>query len=85
MICSLPSPTCTGSSDPYVKLKCGHFKYRSAVVHRSLNPEWNETFSFRTSDLSTPLVARVFDHDFGSLDDYMGGQSLNLQAYTTSE
>ncbi|XP_064390828.1 multiple C2 and transmembrane domain-containing protein 1-like [Halichondria panicea] len=75
----------TGSSDPYVKLKCGHFKYRSAVVHRSLNPEWNETFSFRTSDLSTPLVARVFDHDFGSLDDYMGGQSLNLQAYTTSE
>ena len=75
----------TGSSDPYVKIKCGRFKYRSAVVHRCLNPEWNETFSFRTSDLSTPLVARVFDHDFGSLDDYMGGQSVNLEAYTTSE
>lgn len=76
---------CAGSSDPYVKIKCGRFKYRSAVVHRNLNPEWNETFSFRTSNLSTPLVARVFDHDFGSLDDFMGGQSVDLEAYAHSE
>ena len=77
--------TLTGSSDPYVKFKCGRFKYRSSVVHRNLNPEWNETFSFRTSNLKVPLEARVFDHDFGSLDDFMGGQSLDLAAYTSSE
>ena len=74
-----------GSSDPYVKFKCPPFKYRSAVVHRNLNPEWKEHFSFRTRDLSKLLVVHVYDHDYGSLDDFMGGQTIDLTSYVIGE
>ena len=75
-----------GSSDPYVKFRCGRFKYRSAVIHRNLNPEWNESFTFKTTDLShAPLTIRVYDYDFGSLDDFMGRTSVNLSPYSDGE
>ena len=74
-----------GSSDPYVKFKCGRFKYRSAVIHRNLNPEWNESFSFKSSTLDVPLRVRVYDHDYGSLDDYMGGQVVDLTSFANEE
>lgn len=75
----------TGSSDPYVKFKCGRFRYRSSIVHRNLNPEWNESFEFKTFDLSKPLRVKVYDHDFGSLDDYMGGSHIDLSTYLRGE
>ena len=75
----------TGSSDPYVKFKCGRFKYRSAVIHRNLNPEWNESFSFKSNSLDIPLRVRVYDHDYGSLDDYMGGQTVDLASFANEE
>lgn len=78
----LPTP---GTSDPYVKFKCPPFKYRSAVIHRNLNPEWKEHFSFRTQSLYTSMRVRVFDHDYGSLDDYMGGQTVDLYSYALEE
>jgi Ca2+-dependent lipid-binding protein len=75
----------TGTSDPYVKFKCGQFKYRSMVVNRNLNPEWNEAFSFITSQLSAPLEVKVYDHDFGSIDDYMGGAIVSLDYHAHGE
>jgi hypothetical protein len=75
----------TGTSDPYVKFKCGLFKYRSMVVNRSLNPEWNEAFSFITRQLSAPLEVKVYDHDFGSIDDYMGGATVSLDCHAHGE
>lgn len=68
-----------------MKFKCGRFKYRSAVIHRNLDPEWNESFSFKSSRLDIPLRVRVYDHDYGSLDDFMGGQSVDLSAYANGE
>ena len=74
-----PSPPLpTGSSDPYVKFKHVHFKYRSAFISQNLNPQWNEIFSFKTTDLNKPLQIKVFDHDYGSKDDFMGAASVNL-------
>ena len=81
-ITSLPfspsPPLSTGSSDPYVKFKHEHFKYRSAFINQNLNPQWNEIFSFKTTDLIKPLQIKVFDHDYGSKDDFMGAASVNL-------
>ena len=74
-----------GTSDPYVKFKCGGFKYRSTVVNRNLNPEWNEAFSFITNTLSTQLEVKVYDHDFGSIDDYMGGATVSLDSQPHGE
>lgn len=74
-----------GTSDPYVKFKCPPFKYRSAIIQRNLNPIWNEHFSFRIQDLKGTMLVRVYDHDYGSLDDYMGGQTVDLLAYSNGE
>lgn len=74
-----------GTSDPYVKFKCPPFKYRSRIIHRNLNPEWNENFSFRTSTLKKSMQIKVYDHDYGSLDDFMGGQTVDLASYADGE
>lgn len=80
---SFPPP---GSSDPYVKFKVGHIKlHRSSVVHRNLNPVWNESFDFQLSDLCTPLRIKVYDYDYSLMDDYMGGASLNLEDYADGQ
>ena len=78
---ALPLPLPTGSSDPYVKFKHKHFKYRSAFINQYLNPQWNEIVSFKTTDLASPLQMQVFDHDYGSADDFMGAASVNLDEF----
>jgi Ca2+-dependent lipid-binding protein len=37
---------CAGKSDPYCKLRVGRKKKLSKVKSKTLNPRWNETFSF---------------------------------------
>ena len=81
----LPFPLPTGSSDPYVKFKQEHFKYKSAVINQNLNPQWNEIISFKTTDLSSPLHMQVFDHDYGSADDFMGAASVNLDEFADGQ
>lgn len=54
-------------------------------MNRNLNPEWNEGFSFTTSSLHQPLEVNVYDHDYGSLDDYMGGGTVSLESYTRGQ
>ena len=77
--------TSAGTSDPYVKFKCPPFKYRSSIINRNLNPEWNEHFSFQVNKLETSLLIRVYDHDYGTFDDFMGGQTLNLADYANNQ
>ena len=31
------------------------------------------------------MLVRVYDHDYGSLDDYMGGQTIDLASYANGE
>eukprot|EP00731_Ephydatia_muelleri_P035093 Em0096g12a len=75
----------SGSSDPYVKFKQEHFKYKSAVINQNLNPQWNEIVSFKTTDLASPLQMQVFDHDYGSADDFMGAASVNLDEFADGQ
>eukprot|EP00731_Ephydatia_muelleri_P035092 Em0096g11a len=75
----------SGSSDPYVKFKQEHFKYRSAFINQNLNPQWNEIVSFKTTDLASPLHMQVFDHDYGSADDFMGAASVNLDEFADGQ
>lgn len=49
-----------GTSDPYVKFKLdGKQFYKSKVVYKSLNPRWNESFSYRLRDIEHSLDVRV--------------------------
>lgn len=67
------------SSDPYVILKLGSQMAKTKVINCSLNPVWNEEFSFSISEPIGVLKLEVFDKDRFKADDKMGHAELSLQ------
>ena len=74
-----------GTSDPYVKIRLGKQRHKSRIIYRNLNPVWNESFSFTTNSLDESLVFKVYDHDWGSLDDFMGRAVIKLESLATTQ
>eukprot|EP00118_Oscarella_pearsei_P004563 m.19761 g.19761 ORF g.19761 m.19761 type:complete len:916 (+) comp27899_c0_seq1:156-2903(+) len=68
----------SGKSDPYVKMKMGKQRKKSSTIHKNLNPNWNEDFTFFVSDVDDPLKVKVYDYDFGLRDDFMGSAWIDL-------
>ncbi|KAI1706019.1 c2 domain-containing protein [Ditylenchus destructor] len=69
----------SGSSDPYVKVKYQSKSiYKTNTVYRSLNPNWDEEFTFLISDPTAPLQIEVYDFDRFMVDDFMGSSSIDL-------
>ncbi|XP_039143434.1 synaptotagmin-5 isoform X1 [Dioscorea cayenensis subsp. rotundata] len=50
-----------GTSDPYVRVQYGNTKKRTKVVHKTLNPQWNQILEF--PDTGKQLVLHVKDHN----------------------
>ncbi|CAJ1069989.1 multiple C2 and transmembrane domain-containing protein 1-like isoform X1 [Xyrichtys novacula] len=70
-----------GTSDPYVKFKlAGKEVFRSKIIHKNLNPVWEEKTTLILDSLSEPLYVKVFDYDFGLQDDFMGSAHLYLES-----
>uniref|UniRef100_A0A8C0RIM5 Multiple C2 and transmembrane domain-containing protein 1 n=1 Tax=Canis lupus familiaris TaxID=9615 RepID=A0A8C0RIM5_CANLF len=68
-----------GTSDPYVKFKIGGKEvFRSKIIHKNLNPVWEEKTCILVEHLREPLYIKVFDYDFGLQDDFMGSAFLDL-------
>uniref|UniRef100_A0A3B1JQJ1 Multiple C2 and transmembrane domain containing 1 n=1 Tax=Astyanax mexicanus TaxID=7994 RepID=A0A3B1JQJ1_ASTMX len=69
------------TSDPYVKFKIsGKEVFRSKIIHKNLNPVWDEKVSLLVDNLREPLYVKVFDYDFGLQDDFMGSAYLYLES-----
>nr|XP_008531017.1 PREDICTED: multiple C2 and transmembrane domain-containing protein 1 isoform X5 [Equus przewalskii] len=67
------------TSDPYVKFKIGRKEvFRSKIIHKNLNPVWEEKACILVEHLREPLYIKVFDYDFGLQDDFMGSAFLDL-------
>uniref|UniRef100_A0A667YH88 Multiple C2 and transmembrane domain containing 2 n=1 Tax=Myripristis murdjan TaxID=586833 RepID=A0A667YH88_9TELE len=84
------SQSCQRTSDPYVKFKLeGKQFYKSKVVYKNLNPQWNESFSHplrdrehvydknRTSDDFMGSLEHFYD-DPKSKEDYMGVITIDV-------
>ncbi|XP_017885909.1 multiple C2 and transmembrane domain-containing protein isoform X3 [Ceratina calcarata] len=70
-----------GLSDPYVKFRLGTEKYKSKVVHKTLNPVWLEQFDLHLYEdpyLGQELEVTVWDRDKSHQDDIMGRTMINL-------
>uniref|UniRef100_A0A3Q2YCX9 Multiple C2 and transmembrane domain containing 1 n=1 Tax=Hippocampus comes TaxID=109280 RepID=A0A3Q2YCX9_HIPCM len=62
-----------GRSDPYVKFRMGHQKYKSKTIPKTLNPQWREQFDFHMYEEQGGYVdITVWDKDAGKKDDFMG-------------
>ncbi|NWI58041.1 MCTP1 protein, partial [Calyptomena viridis] len=62
-----------GLSDPYVKFRLGHQKYKSKIVPKTLNPQWREQFDFHLYEEQGGIIdITVWDKDAGKKDDFIG-------------
>lgn len=81
----LPSADSNGLSDPYVILACGGEKKTSKTIWKTLDPEWNEGFEFKSGVLAdflkSGLVLKVMDKDKYSFsgDDHLGDVNVSLE------
>ncbi|XP_036384454.1 multiple C2 and transmembrane domain-containing protein 1 isoform X1 [Megalops cyprinoides] len=68
-----------GLSDPYVKFRLGHQKYKSKTVPKTLNPQWREQFDLHLYEENGGfLEITVWDKDAGKRDDFIGRCQLDL-------
>ncbi|XP_029289832.1 multiple C2 and transmembrane domain-containing protein 2 [Cottoperca gobio] len=68
----------SGTSDPYVKFKLeGKQFYKSKVVYKNLNPEWNEFFFHPLRDKMHAVEVRVYDKN-RTVDEFMGSSTISL-------
>ncbi|XP_016093761.1 multiple C2 and transmembrane domain-containing protein 1-like [Sinocyclocheilus grahami] len=68
-----------GLSDPYVKFRMGHQKYKSKTIPKTLNPQWREQFDFHLYDEQGGFIdITIWDKDAGKKDDFMGRCQVDL-------
>ncbi|KAF8409771.1 hypothetical protein HHK36_005850 [Tetracentron sinense] len=74
-----------GSSDPYVRLQLGKYRYKTKVVKKNLNPSWGEDFNFRVEDLNEELIVCVMDEDKYFNDDLVGQLKVSVSQVFDAE
>lgn len=68
------------SSDPYCILKLGLQSHKSTIKYNTLNPQYNEHYSFSWNG-QDKLKIEFFDKDNFSSDDHMGIAAINLSIF----
>ncbi|KFO99553.1 Multiple C2 and transmembrane domain-containing protein 1, partial [Calypte anna] len=75
-----------GLSDPYVKFRLGHQKYKSKIVPKTLNPQWREQFDFHLYEERGGIIdITVWDKDAGKKDDFIGRCQVDLSALSKEQ
>lgn len=73
------------TSDPYVELSIAgkSEKYKTKVIEKQLNPQWNEEFTIPIENVETDVVQiNVLDQDMGQ-DDILGAGKITLNEFKT--
>ncbi|XP_055555686.1 multiple C2 and transmembrane domain-containing protein 1 isoform X6 [Falco cherrug] len=75
-----------GRSDPYVKFRLGHQKYKSKIVPKTLNPQWREQFDFHLYEERGGIIyITVWDKDVGKKDDFIGRCQIDLSTLSKEQ
>ena len=77
-----------GLSDPYSKLSLCDATRRSKTIKKTLNPIWDEIFTFKgqlSSLIHAPLRLDVWDYDTFARDDKLGYAVLDLREVEHSD
>ncbi|XP_053888828.1 multiple C2 and transmembrane domain-containing protein 1 isoform X2 [Malaclemys terrapin pileata] len=84
--CELKPMDANGLSDPYVKFRLGHQKYKSKIVPKTLNPQWREQFDFHLYEERGGIIdITVWDKDAGKRDDFIGRCQVDLSVLSREQ
>ena len=78
---NLASADPNGKSDPYVKLEVGTQKKKSKIIKKTLNPTFNEEFTFSLKKGESVLIVEVYDWDFLVGDDFLGMFTIDFSEF----
>ena len=73
-----------GLSDPYCIFKMSGQRYKTKIVHKTLNPEWNEEFVFDLTDTHAVINMKCWDNDLLSRD-FMGLVTIPILPLTDGQ
>lgn len=70
-----------GLSDPFLVITLFDLKVKTQIIRKTLNPEWNETFTLPLAGVTEQTMVQfvVMDWDRFSSDDYMGEVSISYK------
>ncbi|XP_041424408.1 multiple C2 and transmembrane domain-containing protein 1 isoform X3 [Xenopus laevis] len=75
-----------GLSDPYVKFRLGHQKYKSKTLPKTLNPQWREQIDMHIlEDQGGVIEITVWDKDAGKRDDFIGRCHVDLSTLSKEQ
>lgn len=75
-----------GLSDPYVKFRLGHQKYKSKIIPKTLNPQWREQFDFHLYEERGGIIdITAWDKDAGKRDDFIGRCQIDLSVLSREQ
>ncbi|KAM4707820.1 multiple C2 and transmembrane domain-containing protein 1 isoform 1-T1 [Discoglossus pictus] len=75
-----------GLSDPYVKFRLGHQKFKSKTLPKTLNPQWREQFDLHLYEERGGVIdITVWDKDAGKRDDFIGRCQVDLSALSKEQ
>ena len=64
-----------GKSDPFCVIHVAKKTHKTSTKAKTLDPVWNETFSFRSKDVAAAngiVLFELFDKDQWTSDDFLG-------------
>ncbi|XP_060924742.1 multiple C2 and transmembrane domain-containing protein 2 isoform X2 [Limanda limanda] len=67
-----------GKSDPFCVLELGNDRLQTHTIYKTLNPDWNQVFTFPVKDIHEALVVTIFDEDGDKAPDFLGKVAIPL-------
>ena len=64
-----------GKSDPFCVIRVGDKRHKTSTKMKTLEPVWNETFTFRSRDVAEAngtIIFDLYDKDQWTSDDFLG-------------
>lgn len=74
----------SGTSDPYCTIRSSfnRQKFKTKVIKKNLNPQWNQTFQFITSKPEGQIFIKIYDKDIIFKDEFMGEIMVDLKDFS---
>jgi len=76
----LASMDSNGFSDPYALLFLNGKRHKTRTIMKTLDPTWDEVFSYNLAPGANSLYIQVWDWDRASTDDFLGECYVDLMA-----